>query len=394
MPGTLKKPRILFLDQTGQLGGAELYLADVAEFYSSQCSVTLFQDGPFRSLLEKRGVSVSILSLDRASAMVSKGAGLRSLLMGGPRTLTLACRVAKQARDFDLIYANTAKALIVGSVASLLASRPLLYHLHDIISADHFSPLNRRLLVTFGNRARAVVANSEATRRAFIASGGRPERTHVAYNGFDPAIYSEANAAESNRLRAEFGIGDAPCVLMVGRLTPWKGQHLLLEAIGTLLGVHAVIAGGALFTDEDRAYADQLHHRASAPDLSGRVHFAGFRDDLPSWYQMAELVVNASSSPEPFGRVIVEGMLAGKPVIATRGGGASEIITDGETGYLVESNNVEELSRVIQSILANTEKSGSIADRGREHARRKFSKEAVLEGLDEIVATEFPGVAV
>jgi glycosyltransferase involved in cell wall biosynthesis len=178
---------------------------------------------------------------------------------------------------------------------------------------------------------------------------------------------------------------------MVGRLTPWKGQHLLLEALGTLPRVHAVIAGDALFTDEDRAYAGQLHLRASAPDLLGRVHFIGFRDDLPLWYQLADLVVNASNSPEPFGRVIVEGMLAGKPVIATRGGGASEIISDGDTGYLMESNNVEEFSRVIESILSDPQKSGAIAARGRTYAGRKFSKQAVLEVLDQIVAKEFPG---
>jgi glycosyltransferase involved in cell wall biosynthesis len=119
------------------------------------------------------------------------------------------------------------------------------------------------------------------------------------------------------------------------------------------------------------------------------VHFIGFRDDLPLWYRMADLVVNASSSPEPFGRVIVEGMLSGKPVIATRGGGAGEIITDGDTGYLVDSNNVEQLSGVIRSILGNPAESGSVAERGRAHAGGKFSKDEVLKVLDQILAREF-----
>src|SRR5258707_922856 len=103
----------------------------------------LFQDGPFRDLLESKKVQVAIVCPSRQPAMVSKSSGLTGILRAGPQFFRLALRVAREARRFDLIYANTAKALIVGGVAALLSRKPLLYHLHDIISAKHFSAVNR-----------------------------------------------------------------------------------------------------------------------------------------------------------------------------------------------------------------------------------------------------------
>jgi len=382
---SLKQPRVLFLDQTGQLGGAELCLADVAASYAESSSVLLFQDGPFRSLLESKKVTVSIVCPGDHPAVISKSSGLTGILRAGPRFFGVALQVAAEARRFDLIYANTAQALIVGGVAALLSRKPLLYHLHDIISEEHFSVVNRRLLVAFGNRAAAVVANSEATRRSFIESGGRKRMTFVVYNGFDPDCYAEPATEYQLSFREDLGIGGAPCVLMVGRITPWKGQHLLLEAMRTLPGVHAIIAGDALFTDEDRQYDDRIRKAAVEAGLSGRIHFVGFRHDLPRWYGTADLVVHASTAPEPFGRVIVEAMLAGKPVIATRGGGASEILSDKITGYLVAPGDARLLAAAIHGILDDPHEAAAVAGRGRDHARRKYSKEALLNGIEKVI---------
>jgi len=383
----VREPRLLFLDQAGQLGGAEWCLADVAVRYCDGGRVTLFEDGPFRNMLEAHGVSVSVLCPERLSARVTKSSGFTNILAAAPHFLRLALRVTAKARDFDVIYANTAKALIVGSFAAHLTRRPLIYHLHDIISADHFSAMNRRLLVTFGNRARAVIANSHATRQSFVASGGREELTHVVYNGFDSAAVQMTAEDDPARLRKELGIENgARCALMVGRLTPWKGQHVLLDALPMLPDVHAIFAGDAVFTDEDRSYADRLRERASDPQLAGRVHFLGFRDDLNRWYSMADLVVHASTAPEPFGRVIVEGMLRGKPVIATSAGGACEILRNQETGYLIRPGDAQEMACAIRGILENPEAAASVAQRGRERARREYSKEAMLGALDRIIA--------
>ena len=136
-------------------------------------------------------------------------------------------------------------------------------------------------------------------------------------------------------LRAQLGLPTGRLIGIFGRLTRWKGQHIALEALRSLPGVHLVIVGEALFTEDDRAYREELQRTAEEPGLQGRVHFLGFRSDVTALLQAMDVVVHCSVAAEPFGRVIVESMLAGTPVVATRGGGVDEIITDGQDGFLV-----------------------------------------------------------
>jgi glycosyltransferase involved in cell wall biosynthesis len=175
--------KILFLDQSGKLGGAELNLLDLAKCYRDCCLVGLFADGIFKQTLEKELIPVRILA-DR-SIPVRKDSNLFEGLSSLTQLLPSIARVAKLSRSYHLIYANTQKALLVGAIASILSRRPLVYHLHDILSAAHFSQSNRRLAVLFANHfASLVIANSQATKAAFIEAGGRSDRVEVIYNGF------------------------------------------------------------------------------------------------------------------------------------------------------------------------------------------------------------------
>ena len=132
---------------------------------------------------------------------------------------------------------------------------------------------------------------------------------------------------------------------------PWKGQHIALEALRSLPGVHLAIVGEALFTEEDRAYREELRRTAEEPGLQGRVHFLGFRSDVIELLHAMDVVVRCSVAAEPFGRVIVEAMLAGTPVVATRGGGVDEIITDGQDGFLVTAADPGALALAVGKIV-------------------------------------------
>ncbi|MBA3904314.1 MAG: glycosyltransferase family 1 protein, partial [Rhodocyclaceae bacterium] len=269
--------RILFLDQTGQLGGAELMLADIAATYRDRGRVVLFEDGPFKGRLEAAGIPVSIAPLAASARAVKKDATLADALRAIPAMASVVGHVRRLAREADVIYANTAKALLVGVAAGWLAQRPVIFHLHDIVDTAHFSALNRRLLVWASRLgAKAVIANSVATKQAYVRAGGRESATTVIYNGIATA---RPAASQADRVRTELGLGHAPVVVMAGRLTHWKGQHVLLAALRGLPGWHAVIVGEALFTEVDRAYADSLRKSAEEPALAGRVHFAGFQAD-------------------------------------------------------------------------------------------------------------------
>ena len=384
-------PKVLFLDQTGQLGGAELMLLDIVAGRAADSEVILFQDGEFRPALEKIGVKTHLVSLSEDASAISKQTGLISIVKSIPRLLVMVIRIADHARRFDVVYANTAKALIIGGPAAFLARRPLVFHLHDIISDTHFSALNRWALITTSNLcASSVIANSLATQSAFVVSGGNASRCIVIPNGFDLTTPSAASA-DARSLRTDLHVpDDAWVILMAGRLAFWKGQHVLLKALKQVPHAHVVFLGDALFTEEDRAYAQQLRDTATERSLAGRVHFAGFHKKTAPFFAMADAVVHASVYAEPFGRVIVEGMLAGKPVIATRAGGAAEILSHGQTGLLIESNDANVLSQALLRLKDNPEFAKRLASAAEDHARRTYSLITVqsqIESLIRLVAT-------
>ena len=167
---------------------------------------------------------------------------------------------------------------------------------------------------------------------------------------------------------------------LFGRFHPWKGQQVLLDALTRLPRVHALFVGAPLFGEE--AFASALQAQAAKTGVADRAHFLGFRADVPELMRASDAIVHASVYPEPFGRVIVEGMLAGRPVIATGAGGVTEIVDD-ETGVLVPPNDAEALARAIESLAANPVRAAQIAARGAARARAEFSLAAMVRGVEE-----------
>ncbi len=382
--------RVLFLDHAGVLGGAELYLLDLAKHDAARhagSKVMLFSDGPFRERLAEAGVDVQVLQTPSAVTGVSRedrgGGAFRAV----PGLLRLVAQVARAAKGFDLIFANSQKAFVVAALAGKISRRPVVWCLHDILTAEHFSRTNRRLVVALANHLTAqVIANSQATAEAFAAAGGRAP-VRVVHNGIDPAPFEAVTAAEVATLRQTLGLGDAPVVSVFSRLSPWKGQHVLLEALPHLpphLGdVHALFVGEALFGEA--AYAQRLKARAKALGLSARVHFLGFRRDVPALMKLSSVVAHTSTAPEPFGRVIVEGMLAGRPVVASNAGGAREIV-GADRGVLVEPGDARALSRALASLLEQPEEAERLAARGRVGAQAHFSLQAMVDSVSACLA--------
>jgi glycosyltransferase involved in cell wall biosynthesis len=373
---------VLFVDHAGVLGGAELSLLDIAAAFGAGSETLLLADGPFRSALEKRGVKVSVESL-RALKNVKK-----ETRVPGPAALTDALRiarhVARHAKAHRVIYANSQKAFVVSAAAGLLARRPVVWHLRDILAPPHFSGTNVRAAVTLANlRAARVIANSRATAAAFVAAGGHESLVRVVHNGIDPAPFDAVTPAAVASTRAALGIpAGAFVVSLFGRFHPWKGQQVLLDALTRLPNVHALFVGAPLFGEE--AFASALQAQAAKTGVADRAHFVGFRHDIPELMRASNAVVHASVYPEPFGRVIVEGMLAQRPVIATRAGGVTEILDD-ETGMLVPPNDAAALAIAIESLHADPARSAQIAARGATRARSEFSAAAMVRGVQEAV---------
>jgi glycosyltransferase involved in cell wall biosynthesis len=374
--------RILFLDQSGKPGGAELCLLDIASAYRDRCLVCLLADGSFRTMLEEEQIPVKVLA---SSIDVQKGSNMFQGLSGIGRSIPLAIAVARLSREYDLIYANTLKALVIGALASVLSRRPLVFHLHDILSLEHFSRINQRIAVTLTNRfASIAIANSLASQSAFIAAGGRAKLTQVVYNGFNLASYREiASQRQPNRLALGFTDRD----FVVGhfsRLAPWKGQHLLIAALTHCpKSVSAILVGDALFGERD--YVTQLQQQVKDLNLEDRVRFVGFRSDVAALMAACNLVAHTSTAPEPFGRVIVEAMLCGTPVVAAAAGGAMELVADGVTGWLVTPGDPVKLSAVIQQCYDRPDLAKEMATTARIQASQRFDLMGIARQIDRIL---------
>ena len=379
--------RVLALDHVGVLGGAELSMLDIVSGLGDDVTVRLFVDGPFRAALERRRVDVRVLPMG-ALALVKKES-----LAPSPRAVLAAWRmasvVAGEGATARVLYANSQKAFIVAALAGRRGGLPVVWHLRDLLGAPHFSALNTKAAVMMANWGAArVIANSQATADAFVAAGGMRRLVRVVHNGVDAAAFDAAPEEAVRALRAHLAPGVAYVLAIFGRLHAWKGQQVALDALAQLpADCHLWIVGAPLFGEQ--VFEASLRTQAERLGIAPRVRFLGFRDDIAPLMRAADVIVHASTFPEPFGRVVVEGMLARRPVVATAAGGVVEIITDGVTGVLVPPGDAAALAQAVTALRADAARAAAIAEAGSARARRAFGVETMVRDvravLDEVM---------
>jgi glycosyltransferase involved in cell wall biosynthesis len=380
-----KQARILLVSHVAELGGAEMGLLDIAaHFGPSRCDVLLFADGPLRPLLEARGITVKLLDAGQTILGVRRQGGVRGVLHALPATLSVASRVARIAKPYDLIYANSQKAALTTMLARAFGGRRVVWHLHDIMSAAHFGWLQRRLVSTLSNHlACKVIVVSAAARAALIKAGGTASRIAVIHNGIDPAPYRNLPEMARASLREKHDLPAGRLVGLFGRITPWKGQRVLIQALPLLPDTHALIVGTPMFGED--AELAHLHTLAAELGVADRVYFLGYRSDAPELMRAADLVVHCSTSPEPFGRVIVEALLAGTPVLAAEGGASREILGD-TPSWLVRPDDPAALASAIRTFFATDEQTRSTRTQDmRAHIGQRFSVSRMVAAIDDLV---------
>jgi glycosyltransferase involved in cell wall biosynthesis len=333
-----------------------------------RAEVFLPADGALVSTLEDiPSVKVRVARFTVLRKALAKPTGLLSLLLSVPFDLVRTIRRIRRS-GADVVYVNTV-TIPIWIIAARLCRRPVLVHVRE---AEADRP---RLLQLALNApmlwATRVVTNSKASRQVLTTSvPPLAARTSVLYNGIpDP--------------------GPAPAVTpsgrvaLVGRLSPRKGIDVALEAIAILRRggqeVHLDICGTPYAGYE--WYEEQLRTRADQPDLRGAVHFHGYVH--PTWpvLSSAQIVV-VPSRTEPFGNVAVEGMLAQRPVIASDVQGLAEIISSGETGWLVPADDEHALASAISKVLDNPELASGVARAARTSALERFSMERYVHEVN------------
>jgi glycosyltransferase involved in cell wall biosynthesis len=231
------------------------------------------------------------------------------------------------------------------------------------------------------------VANSEATKQDLVDLGVASGRIRVIYPPVDLDRFNPGVPA--GRQRAEFGVGvGEPCFGIFGSLLEWKGQHVFLKAARLVMdevpSARAFVIGEP--PERGQAYRDELRRLAHDLGIADRVVFTGFREDVPELMQLLRVIVHASVTPEPFGRVIAEAMAMGKPVVATDAGGPREIIQDGFDGYLVPPEQPEAMARVITRLLTDTAHAEQVGRRARRTVEARFSAEAHARLVEQVYA--------
>lgn len=375
--------KIAFVDQSGELGGGELSLFDIVIHLPYSSRVVLFSDGPFREMLASASIKVQVLEAGSLSDVRLAGSW-SSLFHAVPAVYRLKTELQRIAGHDDLLYANSQKAFIISALVARATGRPLIWHLRDILTVEHFSSLLANVAIRMANRyASRVIANSKATEEAFVKLGGDPKRVCVVYNGISADAFNSITEDSVETLRATIAPEARFLVGVFGRISNWKGQHILIEAVQSLPDVHALIIGDALFGET--RYARQLEEMSQRPEVRGRIHFLGFRKDIPALMKAVDVVVHTSIAPEPFGRVLVEGMLAARPVIGTAAGGAVEIIEHEKTGLLVPPSDARALAESIAALQRDPELAHQLAVAGQQSALSGFSLDAMLRGVEDVV---------
>jgi glycosyltransferase involved in cell wall biosynthesis len=161
----------------------------------------------------------------------------------------------------------------------------------------------------------------------------------------------------------------AVTVAIVGRLSPWKGQDVFLAAFAKAFPggeERALIVGSAMFGED--TFERQLRAQADRLGIADRVSFVGFTRDVFGVLAEVDVLVHASTVPEPFGQVIIEGMAAGVPVIASAAGGPLEIVTHGVNGVLVPPGDAEALAAWLAKLAASPQLRAELATQGRVRA--------------------------
>lgn len=200
-------------------------------------------------------------------------------------------------------------------------------------------------------------------------------KIRTVYRGMDLNIFNPANVPASRvvKLATDWRLPDGvPIVMLSGRLTRWKGQTLLLRAIAKLdVNVRCLLVGSG-----KEEFQTEIEELAKSLSIQDRVHVVGKCNDMAAAYKLADVVVSASTDPEAFGRVAVEGQAMGRPVVAPDHGGAVEQIEHGVTGWLFEPGNVDDLAKQIKKALSlNSEERASFHERAIASVREKFTND-------------------
>ena len=379
VPGTGRPPRILYVtSNTDDVGGADVCLLQLArEMHAGGHEVRLLARRANRlcEAYAAAGVAVTIHPFfrptRRGGPLVLVGTALRSL-----GAIAWFMRHFRRERP-DIVHVNDLIDLLP-AIAASLSGYPVVYHLRTIVGGDRQRKLMSWLIRAVSD---VSVSISRAVQAHYLLAGrnGRHQAL-VLYDWADPRFLDAPRPAECPAPFRAVGRH----VLMAGRVARWKGQHVFIAAAATLRDrfpdVGWFVAGGLSTDPVDAAYVEDIRKAAAATGVA----LLGDRTDLAALLGWADLSVHASTTPEPFGLVVLESLLRGVATIGADAGGVPDMITDGSTGLLTPPGDVQALARAIASLLEDPALCRRLALAGQAQARVRFDRQALAQRFEEM----------
>lgn len=354
--------RTIFLTHSAAPAGAELALLRLVKHLThSEATVVFTSHGPMVKKFEDAGLQCTVISSEKPGVKVTRSTrSLRTMLAGMQKLRLDGLEVGKFAEDSDtdVIVARSVKALFMAYFARRVSKVPVVWSVHDRVSKEYFGHLSILCIRALGRFIPSgYICNSNSTRSTIWTGPRKPIAV------IPPGIELRDRTATQRVPGGE----QLTSIAIVGRLAPWKGQDVFLDAFAAAFAndrsnIRAKVIGGALFGEED--FEQALKKQATTLGIAHRVDFLGHVDDVSRELESSQVLVHASVMPEPFGAVVIEGMNAGCAVIATKPGGPAEVIEDGVNGLLVDCGDTQAMADALSKLNSNSQLREQLAKAG------------------------------
>ena len=375
--------RILYVQTTAEIGGADvclLRLVSALDGGQFRALVVAPKEGPLTKAMHDAGAKVIIEpSMMRLSSQMGWRYSLRYVLHY-PRAVWRLARIIRRER-IGIVHSNTLHALH-GFAAAWLTRRPHVWHVREIVMQSRWI---RRAEVMLARRFSKRIVTMSA---AIAAMFGRKAPVTVVRDGIDLRRFHPHN--DGTEIRKALNIAADDVVAgVVCRLDHWKGVEVFLRAAALCLArvpnAKFIVAGGAIEGRDDIPAA--LHALAGELGIRDAVRFTDWDygpEEMPALHAALDVLVLASTWPEPFGLVLIEAMATGRPVIATRHGGPMEIVADGVTGLLVRPCDVHALAEAMVALMTGRERRERMGRAARACVEREFDEARSIAAVHRI----------
>jgi len=366
--------KVMFYSHSGEVSGAEISLLLTIEHLHGVKALLVAPEGELLQRARNKGLAVRPIRSHRARMSRNILVLLRGLI--GTWAAGRELRRIIRGESPQIVHANSIRAGLIAWTAVWGLNTRLLWHVRDNLSHGMVGMVIRRIASI---RVDGVFAISSAILNDFASFSKLRRKSMVLYNGVDVS----QNAGVS--IRDEFGVSaDTFVIAVVGQIAPWKRQHDAIQAFQVLQQSiprsELWIVGTPKFREENQSYEAQLRSAVSQAGLDNQVRFLGFRNDMMNVMTSIDVLLIPSDC-EPFGRVIIEAMLAGKPVVGTNSGGIPEIVLNGHTGYLVGVGDTLMMVTHLTGLYRDKPTAIQYGARGRSRVCEDFSIDLVASKL-------------